>query len=56
MKKGEKIKENDIGVLRTEKVLSVGLHPDFLETVIGATLKRDVENGEGVLLEMILGK
>lgn len=56
MKKGERIKENDIGVLRTEKVLSVGIHPDFLETVIGATLKRDVENGEGVLLEMILEK
>lgn len=56
MKKGEKIKENDIGVLRTEKVLSVGLHPDFLETVVGATLARDVENGEGVLLDMILEK
>lgn len=56
MKKGERIKENDIGVLRTEKVLSVGLHPDFLETVVGATLARDVENGEGVLLDMILEK
>lgn len=49
MKKGEKITEKDIGVLRTEKVLSVGLHPDFLENVIGATLTQDVEDGEGVL-------
>lgn len=51
MKKGEKITEKDIGVLRTEKVLSVGLHPDFLENVIGATLTQDVEDGSGVSFE-----
>lgn len=49
MKKGEKITEKDIGVLRTEKVLSVGLHPEFFDNVIGATLVRDVEDGSGVL-------
>ena len=54
MKKGGIIKENDIGVLRTEKVLSVGLHPRFLENVIGAKLSRNVENGAGVQWEDII--
>ena len=48
MKAGERTSIEDIGVLRTEKVLSVGLHPRFLGDVLGAVLSRDVENGEGV--------
>lgn len=52
MKKGEVITEKDIGVLRTEKVLSVGIHPKFYESVIGKTLLSDVEDGSGVLHEL----
>ena len=48
MKKGEVIGENDVAVLRTEKVLTPGLTPDWLEKVIGARLTRDVTSGAGV--------
>lgn len=48
MNAGENINIEDIGVLRTEKVLSVGLHPRFLGEVIGKKLSKNVENGAGV--------
>ncbi|MCQ2576070.1 MAG: N-acetylneuraminate synthase family protein [Treponema sp.] len=48
MKKGEVIKPEDIGVLRTEKVLTPGIGPEFLETIIGKTLQQDVTSGAGV--------
>ena len=51
MKAGEVINIEDIGVLRTEKILSVGLHPRFLDKVIGAKLTRDVEKGAGLQWE-----
>jgi sialic acid synthase SpsE len=46
--KGEVITDGDVALLRTEKVLSPGLAPEFLEHVIGARLARDVKNGEGI--------
>ena len=49
MRKGEKITENDIAVLRTEKVLSPGISPEFYDTVLGAELARDVQNGSGLV-------
>ncbi|MBO6176375.1 MAG: N-acetylneuraminate synthase family protein [Treponema sp.] len=51
MKKGEQLREQDLGILRTEKILTPGLHPDFLTRIIGAKLSRDVQNGSGVQLE-----
>ena len=51
MKKGEKVSEKDIGVLRTEKILTPGISPEFLETITGKTLTADVENGGGVKFE-----
>lgn len=48
MKKGEVIRADDIGVLRTEKVLTPGLGPEFLQTVIGAELTCNVKSGAGV--------
>ncbi len=48
MKKGEVIKREDVSILRTEKVLSVGLSPEYLSTILGATLTNDVTSGEGV--------
>lgn len=53
MKKGETISESDIGVLRTEKILSVGEHPKFLKDFVGKKLNRDVFDGDGLVFEMI---
>ena len=54
MKAGEVISEKDVGVLRTEKVLTPGLTPDWLDKVVGAKLSRDVEAGEGIILDDIV--
>ncbi len=54
MKKGQKIEMQDIAILRTEKVLTPGIAPDYLETVTGAFLQQDVHSGEGVLWEHLL--
>ena len=48
MKKGEVIGAEDVAVLRTEKILTPGLTPDWLDKVIGKTLLRDVTSGAGV--------
>ncbi|MBQ6781738.1 MAG: N-acetylneuraminate synthase family protein [Treponema sp.] len=48
MKAGEKITAQDIGVLRTEKVLTPGISPLFLNDVLGAVITRGTENGAGV--------
>ncbi len=48
VKKGEKITERDVAVLRTEKVLEPGISPIHLEEVLGAELVRDVSDGGGV--------
>lgn len=56
MKAGERIGEEDIGILRTEKVLSVGLHPSFFDKIIGARLAKDVRSGDGIQLEDIIEK
>ena len=53
MKAGEVITEKDVGVLRTEKVLTPGLTPDWLDKVVGSKLLRDVEAGEGVILSSV---
>ncbi|MCR5219228.1 N-acetylneuraminate synthase family protein [Treponema sp.] len=47
-KKGHVIKEGDIAVLRTEKILTPGIHPDFYNMTSGAKLTSDVKSGEGV--------
>ncbi|MFI3257581.1 MAG: N-acetylneuraminate synthase family protein, partial [Spirochaetales bacterium] len=51
IKKGEIIKESDIAVLRTEKILSVGLHPKFFDAIIGKKSAQDICDGEGILWE-----
>ena len=53
MKKGDVIGAEDVAVLRTEKILTPGLTPDWLDKVIGKTLLSDVTSGEGVLAEHI---
>ena len=51
LKAGHKIKKSDIGILRTEKILSVGISPEFYDKVLGKKLKVDVKDGEGLLWE-----
>ena len=48
MKEGEIIGADDVAVLRTEKVLTPGLTPDWLDKVVGRKLLRDVTSGSGV--------
>lgn len=48
MKKGEVITEKDIAVLRTEKILSVGISPEHYKAVIGKRLLQDVSDGDGL--------
>lgn len=48
MKKGEAIGEGDIAILRTEKILTPGISPEFYDLVIGKKISRDVEDGAGV--------
>ncbi len=56
LNKGHRLSESDIAVLRTEKVLEPGIHPSYLETVIGSILTQDVSAGAGVLWEHLLTK
>lgn len=44
------ITESDIGILRTEKILSPGISPDFYDLLIGKKLTTSVRNGAGVQL------
>ena len=55
MKAGEVIGEGDVAVLRTEKVLSPGISPEYLDDVIGKTLACDVDDGEGVQCDHVRG-
>lgn len=50
---GHVLEAQDIGVLRTEKVLTPGIGPEFLESVIGKKLARAVQDGAGVAFEDI---
>lgn len=47
IKAGERIGKNDIAVLRTEKILSIGEHPKYLNYFIGSILQKDVQSGSG---------
>lgn len=56
MKTGQKIKKTDVAILRTEKILTPGISPEFYKQVIGKKLKQDVKSGEGLIFEMIEDK
>lgn len=56
MRGGECLAASDIGVLRTEKVLTPGISPLYLETVTGSILAHDVTAGAGVQWEDLLTK
>ena len=52
--KGSKISKNDIGILRTEKILEVGLHPKFYDDFIGRTVTKDIKSGDAVFWSSII--
>jgi sialic acid synthase SpsE len=54
MKAGSIITADAIAVLRTEKNLLQGISPEFLETVIGTQLAKDVLAGNGVRWDDLL--
>ena len=51
--KGSKITQNDIRILRTEKILEVGLHPKFYDEFIGKTVTKNIKSGDPVLWSSI---
>ncbi len=53
---GSVVTARDVAILRTEKVLTVGLSPDCLDAVVGARLARDVRSGAGVSWEDFLSR
>lgn len=53
--KGSKISKDDIAILRTEKILTPGISPEFFDVIIGSTLNKDVKSGAGVSFSDILG-
>lgn len=53
---GHILTAKDVGVLRTEKILSLGIGPEHYESVIGKKLARAVEDGTGIMLEDLEGE
>ena len=47
-KHGQIIENGDIAVLRTEKILDVGVEPKFLDNFIGCKLTKDVQSSDAV--------
>jgi sialic acid synthase SpsE len=56
IKAGNTVKEGDIALFRTEKVLTPGLSPEWLDTVRGARLSRDVTSGAGAEWEDFISR
>ncbi|MGP1440306.1 MAG: N-acetylneuraminate synthase family protein [Treponema sp.] len=56
MKIGTSIRKEDICIVRTEKVLSVGISPQLYDVVLNSVLQRDVRAGEGVQLDDFIQK
>lgn len=56
MSAGTFIGDADVGVLRTEKNLTKGISPEYLELVLDAKLSRDVHSGDGVQWQDFLTK
>ena len=56
LKQGDVVGESDIGILRTEKILTPGISPEFYDEIIGSVLARDVEDGAGVQWSDVIKK
>lgn len=56
LKKGHTLKKDDVIIVRTEKVLSVGISPMFYNIAVGAVLQKDVMGGEGLSFDDIIAR
>ena len=56
LSKGDIITSNEIGILRTEKILEVGVHPIFLDNFIGKKITKDIKSGDAVNWSCIIEK
>ncbi len=56
MKEGERIRKEDVAVLRTEKILTPGLHPKYLDQILGSILTKDAVSGEGLSWDHLVKK
>ena len=56
MQVGETVKEGDLALLRTEKVLTPGLSPEWLDTLQGARLSRDAASGAGAVWDDFISR
>lgn len=56
MKRGDVISGDDISILRTEKILTPGISPEFYDKITGSILARNVEGGQGVQFEDVILK
>ncbi len=54
LSQGTILERKDFAALRTEKILSPGIHPDYTDLIEGAVLARNVNNGDGIRLEDII--
>lgn len=54
MKKGDVLKESDVGILRTEKILTPGISPEYYDLIVGKTLSNDVTSGQGLRFEDLM--
>lgn len=45
---GEVFSESNVAILRTEKILNPGLHPELLPVILGRVARNYIEAGEGI--------
>lgn len=53
---GEVLTRDNIAILRTEKVLSPGLHPRYYRSVLGRKLREPLAAGQGLSWDNLLGR
>lgn len=51
---GEKLTEMNLAILRTEKLLTPGLHPRYMPHILGRRTRLEIEAGEGIRWDDIL--
>jgi len=54
LKAGSVLTKNDLSILRTEKILTPGISPIFINDVTGAILTKDISAGEGLTWQHII--
>ncbi len=53
---GNRIEASDVVVVRSEKNLRPGLHPEYAEAIVGVKLQRDVRKGDGIVWDDIVDR